>query len=211
MTPQADDRCGENLANPQNAEFLKQLTNFMHVMTIVGGFEVFHKRMGVDTFLTVPRKASLASIPIHQTLDSMTIFVGDENHGGHFHFVPGDEQKENRAIVDPYRMRWQRDGSVGFCQIFALMGALSVDGLQPGELVHNMRVALHYLSHHVDEIRSVWSAALGLAAPCHFQGFDTKDQAIDENGENLIEFLRCASNEWFLERWIADENCYIYE
>jgi hypothetical protein len=61
---------------------------------------------------------------------------------GHFHFI----NKFIRKCQDSYSLGWQNKGSNGFCQTFALMGALGMDTVFQGKTKeHCSQIACEFL------------------------------------------------------------------
>eukprot|EP00939_MAST-03C_sp_MAST-3C-sp1_P003671 g3671.t1 len=111
---------------------VKQLWNFISVLATVGGMEDFQRAMGITEIHYFDSLSELHAFPKRNLPSSEEFvptlaFVGSDEHselGGHFHFL-----RKTKEWSDSYKEVWQKGGTHGFCQIYAVMGALDEAGL----------------------------------------------------------------------------------
>lgn len=102
-----------------------------------------------------------------------------DSASGHFHFV----NKYIGKCQDSYSLKWQKDGSNGFCQTFALMGALGMAEVFKGKTKEECSVvACNFLLQNSDKwFKKYWKTL------CKNKGYmNIKDLSVQEIKDDLL-------------------------
>ena len=111
-------------------EFSGDCSQIIDILQRIAGSEEYIKSFGVE-YRT--GKCSEVARTIEQNKDYV-IFSASGRGGvgdvasGHFHFI----NRADGQCRDSYKLGWQTSGSNGFCQTFALMGALGLSDVFTG-------------------------------------------------------------------------------
>lgn len=163
-----------------------QAFNFLAVLTTCAGNATFMKDL---------------KIPYHEKglgkpSEMGVTFVGRGN-AGHFHFKNKEEEG------DSYTRDWQKRGTNGACQTYAIMGYMGMtENLKSREYIANLRSGLIFLSHHAEHIASIWGDVL--AQMQKSQRFDYPFNKL--NAEEIRQDItKLIQDEHFLNEWLTDE------
>lgn len=73
---------------------------------------------------------------------------------GHFYYRDKDGK-----VFNSYSLRWQKPGSNGFCQTFAMMAALGLtDKFVPGALNDNSQICCRFLAGHAKSLHPAYKS-----------------------------------------------------
>jgi len=187
------------------------VSNFLAILTkILGDFNVIpeifkNNNFGDIEIINVERKASLGRID--KSFEGL-IFVGDISSGGHFHYkLKGEKSK------DSYTLGYQRSGSNGFCQTFAIMCYLIekqlIDNqcLQKDNYYNNTICALKFIQKYcLKAIQKVWKETCkSLSDTIWYNYHDLNVKELKEDIDKIIK------SEIFLRFWLTNEFIYKFK
>ena len=183
----------EDLSNLEEKDYnYKSYFNFITLLTvIVGNSDFILKEMGIPLSY-VKRKGQI------DVKHKGITFVGKSNEG-HFHF-----KSKTGKVTESYSEEWQRPGSNGLCQTFAIMGFLGkTDKFEKKEYLKNSIEALKFIKTKAKIIQKYWKET----SESNYKkiAFDYPDYSATDIRQDIDCVVK---NEYFFNKWLTEENVF---
>jgi len=187
--------------------FRQDCSQIIDILQEIGGNEEYIRSFGVEYHYGVRCKDMLKTM---NNSKSHVIFtpsgrrhqLGDVS-SGHFHFI----NKDDWRCKDSYTLKWQNDGSNGFCQTFALMGALGRDKDFVGKSKEecSMIACKFILSNNKHWFKKYWKKL------CKDKGYVNLESLTELEINEDIEMCMLWKNKKSTMFWnlVIDENVYV--
>jgi hypothetical protein len=130
----SEERKKQFLTDTERTEetFVHDCSQIIDILQQIGGTQDYIESFGVN-YDTASSCQEILKGPTYVPGSLYVIFIASSRRaggnimGGHFHFI-----NASGTCGDSYKLGWQKTGSNGFCQTFALMGALGKAEAEPG-------------------------------------------------------------------------------
>jgi len=180
-------------------EFIQDCSQIIDVMQTAGGIDEYIKSFNIEYHY---KKPSTTEMEKYKKDGKRHVFFHPSSSrsnaiSGHFHFI----DPISREYTSSYEKRWQNSGSNGFCQTFAVMGAIGLGTQLTGLSKQDCSLrACRFLIENIDKWIVYWKQIC-----IDHQYFNIK--MLDKK-EIVSDILLCTTK-GMLWKLIQDEIIYI--